>query len=183
MTTTMQTMTAEELLRIPRDGWRHELVRGVYRRMAPAGNEHGQVALRFAWRLAQYVEANDWGATYAAETGFLLASDPDTVRAPDVAFVRRERLEELGRVEGYWPGAPDLLVEVVSPHDHYTEVEEKVSDWLEAGARMVAVVNPRQRTVGVYRSLSDILVLQEGEVLDGGDVVPGCEVAVGELFV
>src|SRR5712692_7326151 len=83
-------------------------------------------------------------AVYAAETGFWISSDPDTVRAPDVAFVSQRRLDELGDVEGYWPGAPDLVVEVISPSDTYTEVEEKVLEWLEAGARMVVVVNPRK---------------------------------------
>jgi Uma2 family endonuclease len=76
--------------------------------------------------LAQHVEERGLGAVYAAETGFLLGRDPDTVRAPDAAFVRRERVEEVGETEGYWPGAPDLAVEVVSPGDAYAEVEGKV---------------------------------------------------------
>lgn len=182
MTAITQKLTAEDLLRMPDDGFHYELVGGELRKMTPAGNEHGQITLRFAWRLAQHVEANSLGVAYAAETGFLLSTDPDTVRAPDVAFVSQQRLEEVGEVKGYWPGAPDMAVEVISPNDRYAEVEEKVSDWLEAGTRMVVVVNPRQHTVTVYRSLSDIRVLSEDEVLDGGDVVPGWEVRVKDLF-
>ena len=123
------------------------------------------------------------GIVYAAETGFKLASNPDVVRAPDVAFIRRDRVEEVGDVEGYWPGAPDLAVEVISPSDTYAEVQEKVFDWLEAGTKMVILVMPRKRAVTVYRSLTDIIMLTEHDVLDGGDVVPGWKVPVRELFV
>ncbi len=175
-------VTAEELLRIPNDGFRYELVRGELRRMTPAGNVHGRVAMNFAWPLAQYVRAHDLGTVYAAETGFRLATDPDTVRAPDVAFVSRERIEAVGEVEGYWPGAPDLAVEVISPDDSHVEVEEKVFDWLEAGTKMVLAVNPRRRSVTLYRSQSDIAILTGTDVLDGGDVVPGLQLSLREIF-
>ena len=128
------------------------------------------------------MQVNKLGTAYAGGTGFLLSSDPDTVRAPDVAFVRRERLEEVGEVEGYWPGAPDLVVEVISPSDNYSEVEGKVADWLEAGTRMVVVVEPRRRKVRVHCSASQIRVLGEGEVLEGGEVVPGWKLPIDELF-
>lgn len=182
MTALAQKMTAEELLQLPDDDFRYELVRGVLRKMVPAGNEHGQIALRLAWRLAQYVETNKLGVTYAAETGFILALDPDTVRAPDAAFVRQERLDEIGKVAGFWPGAPDLVIEVISPSDQYSEVESKVADWLKAGSRMVVVVDPRRRVVAVHHSRSGIRVLGMGEVLEGGDVVPGWSVPIEELF-
>ncbi|MFQ5614137.1 MAG: Uma2 family endonuclease [Anaerolineae bacterium] len=182
MAVQLKTIQAEDLLRMPDDGFRYELVRGELRKMTPAGHEHGQITARLTWRLAQYVETNNLGVVYAAETGFLLSSDPDTVRAPDVAFVRAERVEAAGDVEGYFPGAPDLAVEVISPGDSYTDVEEKVFDWLEAGTQMAVVVNPRQRTVTVYRSLSDIVVLTENDSFSGGDVVPGWTLAARELF-
>jgi Uma2 family endonuclease len=175
-------MTANELLRRPDDGFRYELVKGELKRMAPAGHEHGRVAVRFTWRLAQHVETNELGAVYAAETGFLISTNPDTVRAPDVAFVRQERLDEAGEVGGYWPGAPDLAVEVVSPKDNYTEVEEKAIEWLEAGALMVIALNPRGRTVTVYRSASDITLLKDAATLDLNNVVPGFKVAVKDIF-
>jgi len=182
MTTTQQLMTAEDLLRMPDDGFRYELVKGELKKMAPAGHWHGRVAINITAPLAQHVRAHNLGAVYAAETGFKLASDPDVVRAPDVAFIRRERVEEVGNVEGYWPGAPDLAVEVVSPSDTYADVQEKVFDWLEAGSRMVIVVMPRRRAVAVYRSLTDIVMLTENDGLDGGDVVPGWTMPVRDLF-
>jgi len=176
-------MTADELLRMPDDGFRYELVRGELRRMTPAGHTHGRVAVRLTWPLAQHAEANQLGAVYAAETGFLLARDPDTVRAPDVAFVRRERVEEVGEAEGYWPGAPDLAVEVVSPGDVYTEVESKVTEWLRASARMVIVVDPSNRTAKIYRSATDVTVLTEDDEIDGADVVLRWRLPVRKLFV
>lgn len=182
MSATIQGVTAEELLRMPDDGFRYELIRGELKKMVPAGNEHGRIAAMLTGTLVQHVRANNLGRVYAAETGFRLALDPDTVRAPDVAFVRQERIEEVGEVEGYWPGAPDLAVEVISPGDLYTEVEEKVFTWLEAGTRLVVAVDPRRHTVAVYRGKEDIRVLTEGEMLRGGEVVPGWEVGVKELF-
>jgi Uma2 family endonuclease len=184
MTIETRHTTAEELLRMPDDGFRYELVRGELRKMTPAGNKHGYLALRIASRLERHVEDNGLGKTYAAETGFKLSSDPDTVRAPDAAFVSRARLEEVGEIEGYWPGAPDLAVEVISPSDTHTEVVEKALAWLEAGCRMVLAVDPSRRTVTVYRALDDIRILtgEADETLDGADVVPGWSLPVAELF-
>jgi Uma2 family endonuclease len=177
-----QQVSADELLRLPDDGFRYELVRGELRQMTPAGNVHGRVAMSFSWRLAQYVQENQLGTVYAAETGFKLSTDPDTVRAPDVAFVSRARVETIGEVEGFWPGAPDLAVEVVSPGDGYTEVEEKIFAWLDAGTKMVVVVNPRQRSATVYSSQTDISALTEADILDGGEVVPGFQLAIRDIF-
>jgi Uma2 family endonuclease len=174
--------TAEELLGMTNDGFRYELVRGELRKMPPAGSEHGYLALRIASRLERHVDANGLGRTYIAETGFKLASDPDTVRAPDAAFVSRERVEKVGRIEGYWPGPPDLAVEVVSPGDTHAQVVEKALAWLEAGCRMVLVVDPGQRTVTVYRSLENIRILTKDNTIDGADVVPGWKLPVAEIF-
>lgn len=175
-------VTADELFRIADDGLRRELVDGELRVMAPAGEEHGAVAAEILVHLGQHVRSRGLGRVYTAETGFRISSDPDTVLAPDAAFVRRERIEEAGLGQGYRTGAPDLAVEVVSPHDSFGDVEGKVFDWLSAGCRMVVVVNPRKRTATVYRSRSDIVVLTEGDELDGGDVVPGWRLPVRELF-
>ena len=141
--------------------------------MTPAGNEHGKIAMSVAWRLAQHVENHGLGSVYAAETGFRLASDPDTVRAPDAAFVSQARLDAVGPVAGYWPDAPDLAVEVVSPGDRYGEVADKVAAWLAAGTQMVVVIEPRQRTVAVHGADGAVDVLREDDVLEGGEVVPG----------
>src|SRR5215210_3250831 len=177
-----QQVTADELLHMPDDGFRYELVQGELRRMNPAGNVHGRITIRITWRLAQYVEENRLGTAYAAETGFRLTTDPDTVRAPDVAFVSRDRVEAVGEVEGFWPEAPQLAVEVISPGDSYADVEEKVFDWLDAGTKMVVVINPRQRSATVYKSPTDITALAELDFLDGGDIVPGFDLAVREIF-
>ncbi len=182
MSTVVQTITAEELLNMPDDDFRYELIRGELNKMPPPGHVHGRVAMKFGWRLAQHVETKKLGTVYAAETGFLLERNPDTVRAPDCAFVSRERLAAIGDVEGYLPGAPDLAVEVISPGDTYTEVEEKAIEWLANGSAMVLVLNPRKRTVTVYRSLTDITILDQNAVLDISDVVPDFKVSVKDLF-
>lgn len=182
MTATTQIMTSEDLLRIPDDGYRYELLEGELKKMAPASHQHGSTIMNVSTPLDQHVRANNLGKVYAAETGFKITTNPDTVRAPDVAFVSRERLEEVGDVQGYWPGAPDLVIEVISPGDIYIEVEEKVFDWLKAGARMVVVINPRKQIVTIRCSINDIVTLTANDTLDGGDVVPGWSMPVKDIF-
>lgn len=182
MDTATELLTADDLLRKPHDGYRYELVKGELIKEPPAGNIHGKRTMKLGWRLARHVEANDLGVVFAAETGFRLASDPDTVRAPDVSFVAKTRVEEVGEFEGFWPGAPDLAAEVISPGDSYTDVDEKVEEYLRAGTRAVWVVDPRRRTVTVYRSLADITILTECDTLEGGDVIPGFTCRVAEIF-
>lgn len=182
MSATTQLTTADELLAMPDDGFRYELVYGELKKMSSAGFDHGCVASQFHWRLAQHVEANGLGVACIAETGFLLSTEPDTVLAPDSAFVRSDRLAQAKQSRGYWPGAPDLAVEVVSPSDTHSEVEEKAIAWLEAGTSMVLTINPRKRTVTVYRSLSDIVIFNADAILDIGDVVPGFAVPIKDLF-
>ncbi|HST51338.1 MAG TPA: Uma2 family endonuclease [Pyrinomonadaceae bacterium] len=176
-------MTADELFAMPKDGFRYELVKGELRKMSPSGSEHAAIIGRLTVRLGQHVEAKNLGLYFGAEAGFKIASDPDTVRAPDVAFVSRNRIPESGIPKNFWPGAPDLAVEVVSPGDTYNEVEEKVEQWLNAGTRAVWIVNPRRRNVSVYRSMKDVKRLSESDELDGGDVVPGFRCKVSEIFV
>jgi len=175
-------VTAEELLDMPDDGCRYELVRGELRKMAPAGFEHGTNAENIVATLLPYVRANGLGRVPLAEPGFLLATNPDQVRTPDVAFVRQERVEATGIVLGYWPGPPDLAVEVISPNDRYTEVAEKVEDWLNAGTRMVVVVDSRRRVAVVHMPGREPVTLTEQDALDGGDVVPGWSMPVADIF-
>ena len=180
--TLTRPMTADELLEMPDDGWRYELVKGELIQMSPTGDEHGQVTVTLTASLYLQVKKHNLGRVYAAETGFKLESDPDTVRAPDIAFVSRERVEATGTLTGFRSGAPDLVVEVLSPSDRIGKVEAKVKQWLETGARMVWVVSPKLKTVTVYRSLSDIVTLTEKASLDGGDVVPGFQIKVADIF-
>ncbi|HEX7312421.1 MAG TPA: Uma2 family endonuclease [Pyrinomonadaceae bacterium] len=183
MTTTLQRSTASELYAMPDDGFRYELVKGELRKMSPSGWKHGMVVVNITVLLGQYVKTNKLGVCFGAETGFIIASDPDTVRAPDLSFVGRERIPESGAPKTFWMGAPDLAVEVLSPGDTRREVHEKVEDWLEAGARVVWVINPKRRAITVYRSMNDVTRLSEGDELDGGEVVPGFRCKVSEIFV
>jgi Uma2 family endonuclease len=173
-------MTAEELIALPKDGFRYELRAGELHKRMPAGEEHGLTSMAFGWRLAQFVGEHDLGRVYAAETGFKLAVNPDTVLAPDVAFVRKGKLTQVQK--GFSNVVPDLAVEVVSPSDVYTEVEDKVKEWLEFGVTVVVVVNPRQRTVKVHRSLKDVVVLTEQDVLKLEDILPGWELDIKAIF-
>src|SRR4029453_11213598 len=147
MSTIPALMTADELIRLPRGQFRYELINGELKKMSPTGHEHGRITIRLTVPLAQYIAANRLGEVYAAETGFRLTSNPDTVRAPDIAFISRHRVEQVGDTAGYWPGPPDLAVEVLSPDDRVSEVEEKVSEWLSGGSQQVWVVSPKLRTV------------------------------------
>ncbi len=183
MSTTTQPLTAEQLLQMPDDGYRYELIAGELKKMSSAGSEHGVIVVRVTRSLANYVAEDELGVVFGAETGFLLSRNPDTVRAPDVAFVGRERIPAEGIPKAFWLGAPDLAVEVVSPGDTIAEVDEKVSTWLNAGTVLVWVVNPKWCSVTVYRSATDIKTLTENEQLDGEEVLPGFRCRVGDLFV
>ena len=174
-------MTADELLKMPDDGYRYELVRGVLKKMAPVGHTGGSYEANAIGELRAFVKANRLGTTYSSSTGFLLERDPDHVRMPDAAFVRRERVEEVAEVQGFFPGAPDFVAEVISPSDRLANVYNKVEEWLNAGARMVIVINPRNRTVGVHTP-DAIITLNEGDTLEGGDAVPGWRLPVVDLF-
>ncbi|UCC63442.1 MAG: Uma2 family endonuclease [Anaerolineae bacterium] len=135
-------MTAEELFWLPYDGHRYELIEGELKEMVPAGPRHGRIANAVAFLLTQHARQNDLGVVYAAETGFKLRKDPDTVWAADAAFVAVGRIPPQGEPEGYWDIAPDLVVEVVSPSDSAPAVQSKVTDWLAAGCQLVWVVYP-----------------------------------------
>ena len=176
------SMTADELLAMPHNGYRYELVQGELRQMELAGRQHGRTAAQIGGCLGAFVATNGLGETYAAGTGFIIDTAPDTVRAPDVSFVARERAEATAEDRGFFPGAPDLAVEIISPNDRSNEVEEKVSDWLRAGTQMVVVIDPLQRTATVYRSFDEICVLTERDMLDGGEVVPGWKMPLADVF-
>ncbi len=181
MSTTTR-FTADQLLAMPEDGNRYELVAGELRKMVPPGWRHGAIGGQLNSLLGHHVQQQKLGRIFCAETGFLLARDPDTVRAPDFAFIHKDHLPAEAPEEAFWPGAPDLAVEVLSPSDRLGEVEEKVRAWLDAGAMAVWVVNPAGQNVTVYRSKTDIKVLTENDQLDGQDVLPGFACRVGEIF-
>ena len=179
-TTTL--VTAEQLLYMPDNGFRYELIAGEVRKMSPAGWKHGLIAVSWEFCWGAMSGKISWARFSQSEPGFLLASDPDTVRAPDVAFIRRERLAAEKPSEAFWPGPPDLAVEVVSPGDTVNEVDDKVKAWLDAGTRMVWVIDPKWRSVTVYRSAVRVTVLTENDEISGEEVVEGFRCVVGELF-
>lgn len=174
-------LTADELLRLNLPDKRTELVRGVLVVREPAGYRHGEVAARLAKVLMDQVDREDLGRVLAAETGFKLTTDPDTVRAPDVAFIARHRLPDPPPA-GYAELAPDLVAEVLSPDDRPGEVLAKVADWLSAGTRLVWVVDPVRRNARVYRADGSESLLEEREVLDGENVLPGFACQLGTIF-
>lgn len=182
MSTQTRLMTADEFLMMPDDGLLHELVRGEVVTMSLPGGEHGEVAGEIFWRITNQAKSAKLGKTYAAETGFLIERDPDTVRGPDVAFVRAERLHEITNPKKYIPFAPDLAVEVRSPNDRSDQVDEKVQEWLAAGSRAVWTADPAAKTVTVYRPGVEPITLTEDEIIDGGDVLPGFACRVGLFF-
>ena len=180
MGTTTHLMTAEELFRLPDDGLRHQLIKGELLTMSPPGEEHGAVTLNLAFLLAEYVRAKNLGRLYAGDTGFKLESDPDTVLAPDIAFIRAERVGVISK--GYRSGALDLVVEVLSPNDRRRKVDDKARKWLELGALAVWLVNPRARIVDVRFANGAQEVFSEDDELTGGEVIPGFRVSVGDIF-
>lgn len=169
---TADLLTADELLALNIQDKRTELVRGRLVVREPAGFRHGVIAMELARRLADFVKTHSLGVVVAAETGFKLFSNPDTVRAPDVGFIRADRVPHpLPR--GYADIAPDLAVEVLSPDARAGEVLAKVSDWLTAGCRLVWVVDPDRRIARVYRADGSESFVSDDAALDGEDVLPG----------
>ena len=131
---TMTPVTAEQLLHMPCDGYRYELIAGELHKMSPGGWRHGKVGGRLYRLISAFLDRNPCGEAFLAETGFVLGRDPDTVCAPDIAFIRNDHFPVELPEDAFWPGAPDLAVEVVSPGDTYREVNEKANSWLSAGA-------------------------------------------------
>lgn len=188
-------LTADEFLSVPPDDRvRQELVRGEVRRVSPAGGAHGRVGANLYDALMPLVRARRLGTCFFDGTGFLLPLPPalrrqgpdggprDTVRSPDVAFVRRDRVPAGGFGPGWVPLAPDLAVEVLSPSETASDVAEKLADYRAAGTELLWVVDPARRVVAVYAADAPTRWLREGDALDGGAVVPGFALGVDALF-
>lgn len=178
----LRAMTADELWQYSHEPFRTELIAGKLVEMEPAGALHGVLAARICQLLAAHVRAQNLGAVFGAETGFVLASDPDTVRAPDASFVSRERVDATGIPAGYWPGPPDVAFEVTSPRDRRGEVESKTRSWLDAGTSAVVVIDPTKRRVTLHRPGVAVTNLSGAQQLDLDDVLPGFAPSVDELF-
>lgn len=182
MSTQKLLFTADDLWRLSKEGKRYELVKGELIEMAPTGARHGRVAIRIGSRLNSYVEQQDLGEVFAAETGFRLERGPDKVRAPDVAFVAKGRLPPGELPAGFLDIVPDLVVEVVSPGDTANYIQAKVEDWLRSGVRLAWVFYPDTRSVASYGSLNEVRILTESDQLQGDPVLPGFSCLVKDLF-
>ena len=179
MTTKPEFMTAEELLVMPDNDLRHELIRGVLVSYPLRGDQEGVVIPRIGWLLGNFSDGNDLG-TVTISSGYLLERNPDTVCCPALAWVVPGRVEE--RFAGYPELAPDLVVEVKSPSNSNREMADRAMMWLSHGTRMAVVADPARITLTVYRPGEPPMVLGEYDVFDGGDVLPGFSEPVWRFF-
>jgi Uma2 family endonuclease len=178
-------MTAEELAELPDHGrWQYELVRGTLICMAPSFSRPAIVGSNIGMRVGSFVQQHRLGLCGGADWGFLLFSDPDSVRAPDFAFVRADRVLAEGIPDSFWPGAPDLAIEVVSPSDRFRQVMEKVKDYLDGGTRMIWAIDPEARTaIMFHRESGRVTFIDQDGTLDGEAVLPGFSLRLRDVLV
>ena len=175
-------ITAEAFAVLPLDGLRAELIRGEIVTMPAAFTDHGETASRLNIIIGHFVLTHNLGKTFAAETGFLIARNPDTVRAPDFAFIQASRVTFNASAPSWGQVMPDLVAEVVSSSDRANEIDQKVHMWLDAGVRFVWVLYPQTRTILAHTPDAPIRILKDGDMLDGGEVLPGFAVGVETVF-
>lgn len=174
-------LTVEDYMRVPDDGLRHSLQGGLLIAEPQPFARHGQIQARLTHLLSAFVDAHDLGVVLT-ESGFLLSRNPDTVRGPDVSFVRADRYDAEEAAGGYLRGAPDLAIEILSPSYRPGDTHAKVADYLAAGARLVWVIDPKTRTATTYRSLLAPRRIGADGVLDGEDVVAGFSVPLATVL-
>jgi len=178
-TTTRRVATEEDLLAMPKDGQKYELVDGEIR-VSPAGDRHSAIAVHLSALLFAFVKEHRLGHVFGADAGFRLPTK--NVRSPDVSFVATGRFPDDKPPDDFGNIAPDLAVEVLSPHDRPRYVLDKVGEYLEAGVRLIWVIDPRRARAVVYRSLSDVREVSADDVLDGEDVLPGFRCVLHDLL-
>jgi Uma2 family endonuclease len=179
MATATQPVTDADLLRMPRDGRKYELVDGEIR-VSPAGYRHGRISVRLSRRLDAFASERKLGDVLDSSTGYRMPAG--NVRAPDVSFVSAARFPAGARPAGFAEFRPDLAVEVLSPGDGEREVLDKVGEYLAGGVRLVWVIDPEQATAVVFRSLTDVRRVERDGLLEGEDVVPGFTCPLSELL-
>ena len=175
-----QLLTAEDLLKMPDDGYRYELEWGVLRRMPQPNVRHGRIVLRVGRYLDEY--ADQHGGIVFTDSGVIVERGPDVVRGPDIAFVAADRLPPDWDPSGYLPFGPDLVVEVASPSDEKHEIEKRIAQLFAVGTRLIWYLDPETRTITARRPDGSSRVYGEGEDLDGEDVLPDFRLAVAEIF-
>jgi Uma2 family endonuclease len=179
---TATLLTADDLMAMPEDGNRYELMRGELVSTPMSSYESSEIAMAIGSMLRAFAYPHKLGRVAGADGAFILHRNPYTVRIPDASFVRMDRLPPPEQRRQFLELAPDLAVEVVSPSDSANEVQEKVREYLDAGVRLIWVVHPAQRTLTVYTADRNARVLYEDEVLDGGEVLPGFTITVSDIF-
>lgn len=182
MSTVDQLISASELERMGDAADHCELIDGELVPMSPAGAELGAVAMQLGIEIGVFVREQQLGETFAAETGFVISRDPDTVLAPDVAVVLTESRGDRKLTRSFFDGAPDLAVEVLSPSERVNEVATKVARWLKAGCQEVWIVDAADSSIAIHRSTTDVTCFSRQEALSGSLVLPGFEVKLSELF-
>ena len=181
-TTKTDLLTADDLLRLYRQGVKGELIRGVLCETVSAGVRHGEIAMSFGAALVGHVRPRRLGRIIGSDSGVLLQRAPDTVREPDIAYISAETLPLDVRVEGYLEAVPELVVEIISPGDSQREVNDKTLMWLGYGVSMVLELYPAERAIMVHRAGRPGLILNEDDILDGGDVLPEFSCPVRDIF-
>ncbi len=179
---TTRLFTIQDVIDLPDDGCRFELIRGELHRMSPASGKHGAIAFEIAGAIRDYLRKHPIGRGFTADTGFILARDPDVLLAPDVAFVRSERLPPEGEQSGFLAVAPDIAVEILSPWDRPARVTEKVLEYLRAGVAEVWLIDPEERTLAVHRPDLTVQTISGDATFEVSSVLPGLRIPLADLF-
>ena len=182
--TTQKTklLTAADLLRLYSEGVRGELVQGELRETVASGIEHGEIVVNLGGEMRSFIKSRRLGRIFASDSGVWLERDPDTVREPDIGFISSEKIPPGVRITGYAEHVPDLVVEVKSPSDSLRYMNERAEMWQGHGVSLIWIVYPDTRTVDVYEGDDFVATLNEGDVLDGGSVLPGFSCTVSDIF-
>ena len=178
----VKLVTADDLMQLSADGFHGELIRGILCESMPPGVDHAQIAAKFVIRLGPFVEQGRLGRVVVGDPGIKIERNPDTVRAPDVAYFSAQRLPLEQRIPGYADVVPELVVEVKSPNDSRDRLNDKAEMWLRHGVRLVWVAFPEQRIVEAHHAERGVAVYREGDELEGLDVLPGFHCPVDPLF-
>lgn len=179
---TTKLVTANDLLQMPDDGRRYELIAGELREVSPGSVQHSDIGSEILTRMRLFARSHGLGLVLGPDAGFFFGHEPDTVRAPDVSFIRADRVPSKEQRQGFADVVPDLAVEVASPNDSRPEVLEKVAFYLQQGVPLVWTVWPKSRSVLAHRAAQEPRTFREGDILDGEDVLPGFRIPVEELF-
>ena len=180
MTTAAHPMTADDLLRMPDDGYRTELVRGKLVRRPYIGFDYGVLGSRIWGRLSLHISAHELGESPSSKVGFQFADDH--VRMASITFIRAERLDGLGKMPGDFPGAPDLAIEVVTPSETDEYLAVKIRDFLEAGTQAFIEFHAYDRAFAIHRPSADVVTLTESDTLEVPDIIPGWRMPVADIF-